>query len=486
MRLPLLSSGADNFSVFRLCGTRAVVFFWVLLIGLTLLRLALAARLGVTPDEAYYWLWSQHLQPGYLDHPPMVALWIGLGTALFGDNALGIRLCGPISALLGSVALFCAGRDLLGSRAAGYRAALLLNATLMLGLGAATATPDTPLVFFLALVLWTLGRLVKTGQPVWWLGIGVFFGLAFDSKYTAVLPALGCGLWALSSPPIRRHWLWLIGGCVTGLCTIAPVLFWNATHHWASFAKQGGRAGDWHPLRALNFLAELAGGQIGLATPLIFVLFCIGLVWCLRRAGDDLVARLLACLCVVPIAVFVQHAFGGRVQANWPVVVYPAAALAAAATGRRVGLASALGLILTGLVTVQGIFSPLKLSAHHDVIARQTADWSGLTQRVRAALPKDEALVAGDYALATIIAYHDPGHALFSYDKRWAYLGRDLQHPQKAMLILRESEQPDVPASWLGQVESPRFCRMLRGTPMICYKLIPLTLPDDVQMYRLP
>ncbi|WP_408870621.1 glycosyltransferase family 39 protein [Asaia sp. HN010] len=486
MRLLLPSSGADDFSVFRLDGKRAVVFFWALLIGLTLLRLALAARLGVTPDEAYYWLWSQHPQPGYLDHPPMVALWIRLGTMLFGNDPLGIRFCGPVSALIGSAALFWAGRDLLGSRAAGYRAALLLNATLMLGLGAATATPDTPLVFFLAWTLWALGRLVRTGQPIWWLVIGVFFGLAFDSKYTAVLPAFGCGLWALATPSIRRHWLWLSGGCVTGLLTIAPVLFWNATHQWASFAKQGGRAGDWHPLRALNFLLELAGGQLGLATPLIFVLFCIGLVWCLRRASDDVVARLLACLCIIPVAVFVQHAFGGRVQANWPVVLYPAAALAAAATGRRIGLACALGLILTGLVTVQGIFSPLKLSAHHDVIARQTADWSGLTARMRAALPEDEALVAGDYALAAVIAYHDPAHALFSYDKRWAYLGRVLQHPHKAMLILRESERPDLPASWLGPIENRRFCRMLRGTPMICYKLIPLALPDNVQMYRLP
>jgi hypothetical protein len=36
---------------------------------------------------------------------------------------------------------------------------------------------------------------------------------------------------------------------------------------------QGGRIGDWAPERAGVFLAELIGGQIGLATPLIF-LFC--------------------------------------------------------------------------------------------------------------------------------------------------------------------------------------------------------------------
>ncbi|WP_243443831.1 ArnT family glycosyltransferase [Asaia prunellae] len=484
--MPLHSSGADSFSIFRFEGRRATVFFWSVLFGLTFLRFVLASSLGITPDEAYYWLWSQHLQSGYLDHPPMIALFIRLGTSLWGDNAFGIRFCGPLSALVGSVALFRAGRDLLASRAAGYRAALLLNATLMLGLGAATATPDTPLVFFLAWTLWALGRLICTGWPGWWLVIGAFFGLAFDSKYTAVLPALGCGFWALSTPSIRRHWGWMLGGCVAGLIMIAPVLFWNATHGWASFAKQGGRAGDWHPLRALNFLAELAGGQIGLATPLIFVLFCTGLIWCLKHSGEKSVARLLACLCIVPIAVFVQHAFGGRVQANWPVVLYPAAALAAAATGRRIGFACATGLIVTGLVTFQGIASPLPLSAHHDVIARQTADWSGLRERLDKALPEGQAVIAGDYALAAILAYHRPHHALFSYDKRWVYLGRQLDHPHRAILILRESEQPDLPASWLGQPWQQHPCRMLRGSPMICYKLIPLSLPEDIRMYSLP
>ena len=43
------------------------------------------------PDEAYYWVWSRHLAAGYLDHPPMVALLIRLGTACLGTSELGIR-----------------------------------------------------------------------------------------------------------------------------------------------------------------------------------------------------------------------------------------------------------------------------------------------------------------------------------------------------------------------------------------------------------
>ncbi len=491
MRLLLPSSGAEPASPANGETRRLVVLFWGVLLVLTLVRICLAATLGISPDEAYYWTWSRHLQAGYLDHPPMIALWIRLGTALCGDSAFGIRVLGPISALLGSIVLVRAGRDLLGSVQAGYRASLLLNATLMLGLGAATATPDTPLVFFLTLTLWALGRLIVTGQPRWWLATGLFFGLAFDSKYTAVLPAFACGLWVLATPAQRRHWLWLAGGAVIGLVAILPVLAWNAAHHWASFLKQGGRASDWHPLKAVSFLAELAGGQIGLATPLVFLLFCIGIIWCLKRAGREPVARLLACLCIVPVAVFVQHAFGGRVQANWPVVIYPAAALAAAATHRRIGYACALGLAITALISLQGMVAPLHLSAHHDVIARQTADWSGLAHRVQEEVSPGHSLVVGDYALASIMRYETPDQLIYSYDSRWGFLGGHDMHERaypgpKAQLLLRESEKPDLPAAWLGAAETGRFCRLLRGQPIICYRLINLNLPAGTAMHQLP
>ena len=41
-------------------------------------------------DEAYYWVWSRQMDWGYFDHPPMVALWIKAGFALF-QNELGVR-----------------------------------------------------------------------------------------------------------------------------------------------------------------------------------------------------------------------------------------------------------------------------------------------------------------------------------------------------------------------------------------------------------
>ena len=111
--------------------------------AVTVVRLAVSAMLPLAPDETYYWIWSRALAPGYLDHPPMVALWISGGTALLGQTALGVRLFGPLAAALASFLLFDAAERLFPGRRAGLAAVLLLNATLLLGVGTVIMTPDS-------------------------------------------------------------------------------------------------------------------------------------------------------------------------------------------------------------------------------------------------------------------------------------------------------------------------------------------------------
>ena len=305
------------------------------LAAVTLIRLVVAATAPLAPDETYYWVWSHALAAGYLDHPPMVALWIRAGTFLVGQTALGLRLLGPLAAALASWMLFDAGRVLFPGTKTGVAAALLLNATLLLGVGTVIMTPDSPLLFFWTATLWATARIAAGGPAAWWLAAGLFGGLALDSKYTALFLWIGIGLWVLLVPSVRpwlRRWQpW--AACAIGLLLFAPVLDWNATHDWVGFIKQGSRVEDWHPTRALGFLAELIGGQIGLATPMVWAL-CMAGLWV---AGWQAVQRrdpawsLLAALSVPPALVFLQHVTGDRVQGNWPAIIYPALTIAAGA-----------------------------------------------------------------------------------------------------------------------------------------------------------
>ena len=401
------------------------------LAALTLIRLAVAAALPLSPDEAYYWVWSRALAPGYLDHPPMVALWIRAGTWLAGDGAFGVRLLGPLAIALGSVLLADAGERLFPGRRAGLAAAALLNATLLLGVGAVTMTPDTPLLFFWTVALWALARSASGGPGMWLLAVGLFTGLALDSKYTAVFLGLGVLIWLLIVPA-ARGWLrtpypWLAG--LIAATIFVPVVVWNASHDWVSFARQGGRTGAWNPARALQFLGELIGVQIGLATPLIFVILADGVVTAVHRAwrGRDPAWTLLAALTVPPLLVFLQHALGDRVQGNWPAILYPAAALAGGGlTGRfwqRLRLpAVALGVAITAVVYVQAAIGLVPLPPRLDPTALRLAGWPTLAGEVAAIAREQGArfVAADDYGVAAELARTvPPDLAAIGAEERW-------------------------------------------------------------------
>ncbi len=459
----------------------------VALLVVTAIRLAVAARAPLSPDEAYYWVWSKALSPGYLDHPPMVALWIRVGTLVAGDTPLGVRLLGPVSALLGTLLLVRAAEDFWPGRRAGLVAACLLNATLALNAGAVVMTPDTPLLFFWTASLAALARLIRTERPVWWLVLGACAGLALDSKYTAALLGAGILAWLILLPGARRWWgcwqLW--AGASLAALLFAPVLGWNAAHGFVSFVKQGGRTGDWHPAEALRFLGELCLGQIGLATPWVAWLFFAGTGFCVRglRRGDT-AAGFLALVTLVPAAVFFEHALGGRVQANWPAVLYPSAALAAAGMlPRSWSAAAALGAALSAAVFVQSAAAPLALPRALDFTLIRLAGWSDIAGQVFAEeLAQKAAFVAADeYGLAAELAFRLQGPVM-GVEPRWAYfrLPRAALTGRSGLLLRSEREAgPPDPRVWGSVAPLGTLARARAGVVAETYRLYRVTGLDE-------
>src|SRR4030088_481195 len=90
--------------------TRAI---WIFIFSLSALRLALLGRTDLSGDEAYYWMWSQHLAPGYFSKGPGIAFAIRASTAIFGATEFGVRFWSPILAAGTSLLLFYFGRRLL-------------------------------------------------------------------------------------------------------------------------------------------------------------------------------------------------------------------------------------------------------------------------------------------------------------------------------------------------------------------------------------
>jgi 4-amino-4-deoxy-L-arabinose transferase-like glycosyltransferase len=455
----------------------------IALAALTLLRLAVAAATPLSADEAYYWVWSRALAPGYLDHPPMVALWIAAGTALAGDTNLGIRLLAPLSAAIGSLLLAQAAHDLLPGppetrRRAAILAAALMNATLLFGIGSVTMTPDTPLLFFWTATLWALARLQATGNPTWWLAAGAAAGLAGASKYSAVLMLPGILLWTLA---IAAHRAWLRrwhpwAAAALALILILPVLAWNAEHDWISLIKQATRGGDATPLRMLQFEAELIAGQLGLATPAIAILCAAGIATALRRGTRDQPGWvLLAGLSAMPAVVFVLQALGARVQANWPGILYPAACIAAAGLGARwhrwANPGIALGLAVTALVWLQAAMTPLALPMRLDPTLLRLGGWQTLADDIAVAARRENAtFVASDnYGHAALLArLLPPDLVVIGLEDRWSLFrlpdARATLAGQPGLLLrsARRDDRPDL-RDWTSLDPLTTLDRQRRG-----------------------
>jgi 4-amino-4-deoxy-L-arabinose transferase-like glycosyltransferase len=137
----------------------------------------------------------------------------------------------------------------------------------------------------------------------WWAATGLCAGLALFSKYSAVLTIGGAFLYLLASP---RHRHWLVRpepyvSVVVAMAVFSPVLIWNATHHWASFAFQGDRAAGlrFRPFVPLQTLA----GEALFVLPWIWVPMMILFVRGFRRA-TPWPEYLLVWLAAPPIVVF--------------------------------------------------------------------------------------------------------------------------------------------------------------------------------------
>ncbi|MGZ3305709.1 MAG: ArnT family glycosyltransferase [Asticcacaulis sp.] len=301
-----------------------------LLGGLMLLRLVAAARAGLVPDEAYYWLWAQHPAFGYYDHPPMVAWWIWPGNALsimtwpLFVRGLFVLSFIPLSLMVYDTAKLLFGQDV------ARRSLLWLNACVMLSIGTVIATPDPPSVLMWAGGLWALALLVTSGDGRWWLVFGLFAGLGVEAKYTNFFLGLGVLAWVALDRDARK-WLctpWPYAGAAVALAAMLPNLMWNAQHHWLTIGKQFGRLAP-APMTA-RYLIEFLVSQPLLLNPLVFI-FVVTAVQTWRKGGSNGRSTLLIALPAPALFYLLIHALHDRVQGNWTAPLFPGLVVLAAA-----------------------------------------------------------------------------------------------------------------------------------------------------------
>jgi 4-amino-4-deoxy-L-arabinose transferase-like glycosyltransferase len=403
----------------------ALVPLLLLMLAMVALRCWVAGKMDFETDEAYYWLWSRHLAASYFDHPPMVAYFIRLGTWLFGDTILGVRSMAVVAMILTSGLVYALAVVLFGERRLGLLAVLWFNMMPHTAFFSIIMYPDTPAILFWVLTCVALALVWKSGRGEWWYAVGVAVGLLLLSKYTGVFLLLGIAAWLLVSPEAR---IWLtrrepyIGGAIA-LILFSPVIFWNAQHHWASFAKQFGRALETSSDGGLANVGAFVGIQAAFVSPLIFGFAVAGLgvaVWRgLRWQKPNW--GLLALASAPMLLYFLVHAFSAEVLPQWPSAAYPTAVIAAVAAfsapmkGHRYqpllrycfAAAPWVGLIFTLVMCVQMALRPALVLAAHDPLNRFDG-WAELASQTRAVADARHAgyIATSDYATDSTLAFY--------------------------------------------------------------------------------
>lgn len=314
-----------------------------------LLRLIFSGQIELWPTEAYYWNYSRHLDFGYLDHPPMVALLIRVGTAAFGNTEFGVRIGALCASFVTSFFVYRLTLNIFGEPSA-WVALLFTQALPFFFLSGMLMTPDAPLTAAWAASLYYLERaLIAKHARAWW-GAGLCLGLGMLSKYTIGL--LGATVCLFMLLDVRSRIWWRrpepYGAALLAFTIFSPVIMWNAKHEWASFAFQSSRRlAEKHQfaLHTLIFSAIVLLTPTGVAAATAL----------LRRraplcANDDAkdrqrVWRFLQISLGVPLAVFTVFSLFHEIVLDWPGPAWIAAVPVMAFGVVQIGEPGARGLI---------------------------------------------------------------------------------------------------------------------------------------------
>src|SRR5687767_12694247 len=149
-----------------------------------LLHLFTADNYGYFRDELYYVAAGEHLDLGYVDFPPLVAIVAAFTRSLFGDSLLALHF---FPALAGAAVVVLAGliaRELGGGRfAQGLAALATLIAPTLLVFGTWLSMDAFDQLWWV-LATYVLVRIFKLDQPRLWLVFGLVAGLGLLTKLT--------------------------------------------------------------------------------------------------------------------------------------------------------------------------------------------------------------------------------------------------------------------------------------------------------------
>ncbi|QXV65356.1 glycosyltransferase family 39 protein [Mucilaginibacter sp. 21P] len=282
---------------------------WYFILCWTVFNIIQSATLELHADEAYYWIYSRFLAWGYFDHPPMVAVFIKLGYALF-QNEFGVRL---LTVCCSSIALYTIWLVVRQYGVRGLWFNLIIAGTFIFNIYGFTTTPDVPLFLFTVLFFYFYKKYLEDDNIKLTLLLALIIACLLYSKYHAVLVI---GFTIISNPALlKRKSFWLMAAVATLL--FLPHILWQVNHGYPTITyhlfdrSEAGYRID----QTLGYIpAQLAMGGPFIGWFIFYAAF--------RNKATDPFKRGLVVNAAATFIFFLLNSLKGIVEPHWTLIAF--------------------------------------------------------------------------------------------------------------------------------------------------------------------
>lgn len=367
--------------------------------------------IGLGPDEAQYWTWSQELDIGYYSKPPGIAWQIALGTSLFGNNEFGVRFLSLLIGFFLPLAVYGLARSCCLPPLSAFWAALVMAFSPLGILASVLAITDGGNVLFWALAMMVVCRSVVGEKPVPYYLVGALILLGSLFKWPMYMFwGLVISLEILRRQPLSWH---LLGGILLSLLGLLPALIWNLQRDFPTFrhvfstiyGKETVDVGTTTLMKG-NFW-EFIGAQSLLFSPILFVCLILAFI-ALFKKRDSLNESLKFCgfSTFAILVVYASYACFKKMQGNWCDFVYPPACVLIAWYACEINKKS-FAWLKAGLVSALALVMLLFLFPHP---FKHNLGWTTLQSKLveLGYEPAQQFLFADKYQMSSLLSFYAP------------------------------------------------------------------------------
>jgi hypothetical protein len=206
-----------------------LLIFVAIKVGLNLLAIS---RFGFHRDELLHLALGDHLDWGFKEVPPFIAVLAKVSMTVFGDSVFAARI---FSTIFSGLIIWFTGQIVIELGGKKFAITLACLALIFSPAFAASGYLFQPVVFdqlWWVLTVYLLIRYMNTSLPIFMYLLGIVIGIGLLTKYTMAFFAIALILGLLFTK--QRKLLWnrhVLFAAVIALIIFLPNIIWQMNHH---------------------------------------------------------------------------------------------------------------------------------------------------------------------------------------------------------------------------------------------------------------